>query len=155
MIRVWWIPQLGMNAEPFRANVETLAEGKRLYHTLAQYDLYQYENKVKPDYANIGGMEVFNEATKEWEEWTNEDGYTVGEIDPDENEIVEHKSNQAIFLERYGLKASKDIVEKCPDPMTIYDMADKRYYTANWHMPDTAFYIADMKRLIEFTEKNP
>lgn len=152
MIRVWWIPQLGMNSEPFRASVETIAEGKRLYHTLAQYDLYQYKNKVKPDYSNIGGLEIFDEETKEWEEWQNEDGYTISEIDPNENKMVEKKSNQVLFFERYGLKAAKDIVEKCPEPMTIYDMSDKRYYTAKWYMPETAFYISDMKRLIESME---
>lgn len=42
---------------------------------LAEYDLFQFENKVKPDYSNMGGLLMFEDG--EWVDWyddeTNED----------------------------------------------------------------------------------
>jgi Superinfection exclusion gene product 17 len=52
-LQVFWIPQVPM--EPFIYRVPTLEAAKILCDALAQYDLFQYENKVKPDYTNAGG----------------------------------------------------------------------------------------------------
>lgn len=54
-LRVWWVPQVPMVA--FRVDVKTPWEGILLCNTLAAYDLFQYEKKVKPDYSNAGGIE--------------------------------------------------------------------------------------------------
>lgn len=69
-LRVWWVPQVPMEA--FRRHVKDIEQAKFLLDTLADYDLFQFEKKVKPDYTNAGGLEVFN--GEEWEEWENEDG---------------------------------------------------------------------------------
>ena len=61
-LRVWWIPQAPM--EPFYVNVATAEEGWRLTEILARYDAFQYENKVRPDYCNAGGVMVFEDG--EW-----------------------------------------------------------------------------------------
>lgn len=58
-IRVWWIPQVPMKA--FYVPVESIEQGKFLLDVLADYDLFQYENNVKPDYCNIGGLSVVDE----------------------------------------------------------------------------------------------
>lgn len=51
--------QIGANIAPFYAVVEMINEGKRLYNnTLANYDLYQFQAKDKPDYANMGGLQI-------------------------------------------------------------------------------------------------
>jgi len=63
-IRVWWIPQIP--GECFRVDVDSINEGKRLMEILADYDLFQYDNNIKPDYSNAGGIEVLEDG--EWVE---------------------------------------------------------------------------------------
>jgi hypothetical protein len=57
--RVWWIPQIPMSA--FRYNVPDIYTGRLLCDALAEYDQFQYENNVKPDYSNAGGIEFLDE----------------------------------------------------------------------------------------------
>ena len=38
---------------------------------LADYDLFQFDNNIKPDYCNAGGLEVFEE--EEWSTWYDEE----------------------------------------------------------------------------------
>lgn len=52
--RVWWIPQ--MLGKPFHFPVPDLDTGILLCDALARYDLFQFENRIKPDYANAGGV---------------------------------------------------------------------------------------------------
>ena len=68
-MRVWWVPQIPM--KPFRVDVEDLAQAKLLIKTLAEYDIFQFENNIKPDYCNAGGLEVFEDG--EWVEWESLD----------------------------------------------------------------------------------
>lgn len=75
-LRVWWIPQIPM--KPFTVHVETLAEAKLLLTTLADYDKFQFENQVKPDYSNAGGLKVFEEG--EWVDWCSDDGEDIDGI---------------------------------------------------------------------------
>lgn len=76
-LRVWWIPQVPMKA--FYVKVGSAKEGKFLMEALAQYDLFQFENKIKPDYSNAGGVQIFENG--EWTEWENEDGESIDEVD--------------------------------------------------------------------------
>ena len=64
-LRVWWIPQVPM--APFRVPVLTPFEAQKIITTLADYDAFLFENNVKPDYCNAGGLEVFEDG--EWCEW--------------------------------------------------------------------------------------
>lgn len=76
-IRVWWIPQIpGM---PFTAEVSDIEVGKLLCDTLARYDLFQFENRIKPDYSNAGGIEFFHDG--EWES-----------LDPDDEDDMAYYS---------------------------------------------------------------
>lgn len=77
-MRVWWIPQVPM--KPFHVDVKTLDEAKLLLNTLAQYDLFQLENNIKPDYSNAGGLEMYDEEEGDWFEWSNEDGDQIDEV---------------------------------------------------------------------------
>lgn len=74
-LRVWWVPQVPMKA--FKVPVESPEEAIKILDTLARYDLFQYNNNIKPDYANAGGLEVFEEG--EWVEWYHPE--TGGDID--------------------------------------------------------------------------
>ena len=56
-LRVWWIPQIPM--KPFYWPVATLAEAKNITELLAEYDQFQFDNNIKPDYSNVGGIEEY------------------------------------------------------------------------------------------------
>ena len=57
-LRMWWIPQVPMKS--FHVDVSSVEEGIKLLDTLAEYDLFQYYNNVKPDYCNAGGLQMFD-----------------------------------------------------------------------------------------------
>ena len=67
-LRVWWIPQIG-NCDTFYVPVKSAEDGKRLLDTLAAYDAFQLQNNIKPDYCNTGGLQIFDEAEGEWNDW--------------------------------------------------------------------------------------
>lgn len=70
-LRVWWIPQIPSKSR-FTTKVKTIKEAKLLLEILANYDLYQLKNNIKPDYSNAGGLEEFKDSI--WEEYMNEEG---------------------------------------------------------------------------------
>ncbi len=81
-LQVWWVPQVPMDA--FEVNVDSVAEGVKLMNVLADYDRFQYEKRVKPDYCNVGGLRRWTndsdgEGNPGWEDWYDED---TGEDDP-------------------------------------------------------------------------
>lgn len=67
-LRVWWIPQVP--GKPFHVPVADVAQAKLVLTTLA---------RIKPDYANIGGLEVFEDGGwVEWyEDWSGDD---IGDV---------------------------------------------------------------------------
>ncbi len=75
-MRVWHIPQVPMKA--FRVEVKTLEEAKLLVLALCEYDLFQFNNKIKPDYCNACGLEVFEDG--EWLDYEDDEGRTVEEL---------------------------------------------------------------------------
>lgn len=66
-LRVYWIPQVPTPA--MRVEVDNLVEAKLLLNTLAAYDIFQYENQLKLDYCNAGGLEMYAPDVDEWIEW--------------------------------------------------------------------------------------
>ncbi len=83
-LRVWWIPQVP--GKPFQVEVANLIEAKLLLNALENYDQFQVDNRIKGDYCNCGGLEMWNEEDNDWEEWFNEDydreidDYTLEEL---------------------------------------------------------------------------
>lgn len=75
-LRVWHIPQIP--GKPFHVDVATLREGALLLRALADYDLFQFQNRIKPDYANTQGLEVYKGG--EWCEWESPDGDEIGDV---------------------------------------------------------------------------
>lgn len=73
-MRVWWIPQVP--GKPFNVEISTVDEGVKLCKVLADYDLFQYVNKIKPDYSNMGGIEFFD--AKKADCWVS--------VDPDDED---------------------------------------------------------------------
>lgn len=87
-LRVWWIPQVGMK-EVFHVPVASPAEAKKVMDILADYDIFQLENRIKPDYSNVGGLECFqqygapedDEDFPDWCEWESDDGENISDFD--------------------------------------------------------------------------
>lgn len=80
-LAVWHIPQVPMN-NPFWVSVTTPQEGKRVMGILAEYDLYQFANNIKPDYSNASGLSVYE--LGEWVDWYDEDGNGIDELEVNE-----------------------------------------------------------------------
>lgn len=80
-IKIWHIPQVPGKA--FEVVVPDLATAVLLCNTLAQYDLFQYENNIKPDYANANGISILFSGETEWES-----------IDPDDEYDLEYAAEQ-------------------------------------------------------------
>lgn len=54
--RVWWKPQVPMKS--FLFEVRDLEQAKILVDALADYDEFQFQNNIKPDYCNQGGIQI-------------------------------------------------------------------------------------------------
>ena len=63
-LRVFWIPQVPMT--PFYVKVDSVKEGVKIMDVLAKYDMFQYATKVKPDYCNAGGLQMWDKEQNEW-----------------------------------------------------------------------------------------
>jgi hypothetical protein len=81
--RVWWIPQVPMHPFYVYVSVPSPEVGHMILSILADYDIFQCENNIKPDYSNAGGLEVLDLNDMEdspegsWIEWEDEDGFDV------------------------------------------------------------------------------
>lgn len=83
--RVWHIPQVPMEA--FRFDVPDEETGKLLLNALAKYDIFQFENRIKPDFCNAGGLEQ-SEDGENWDDCSGDDDFDWDEEDL-ENEVEE------------------------------------------------------------------
>lgn len=77
-LQVWWIPQVPMKA--FTVPVSSVEEAVKIMEVLANYDAFQFEHCVKPDYSNAGGLRVYDadsdgEGNPGWCDWCSEDGF--------------------------------------------------------------------------------
>lgn len=101
-LRVWWIPQVPM--ADFKVNVSSLVEAKKLLTVLADYDIFQYENNVKPDFCNTGGLQIYDEECKEdgedgWVDWESEYGDSIDDLSISELKKFDVRRNQSCACE--------------------------------------------------------
>ena len=75
-LRVWWIPQVP--GKPLHVPVADIAQAKLVLETLARYALFQLRERIKPDCANAGGLEVFD--GDGWFEWDDENGNSIDDL---------------------------------------------------------------------------
>jgi hypothetical protein len=75
-LKVWWIPQIP--GASFEVPVESVDQAKKILTVLADYDTFQYENRIKGDYCNAGGLVTLEDG--EWVDWESEDGYSIDEV---------------------------------------------------------------------------
>lgn len=76
-LRVWHVPQVPCKA--FRVEVPNLETAALMVRTLGDYDLFQHENRIKPDYANMTGVEVYwpdvaDDTGDPWVDWHSTEG---------------------------------------------------------------------------------
>lgn len=70
-LRIWWIPQVP--GKPFEWPVADLVQAALMLDALAAYDDFQYSENVKGDYANCGGLWIWNEAEADWVDWEDDE----------------------------------------------------------------------------------
>lgn len=90
-LRVWHIPQVP--GKPFYVYTDDIREAKKIMDILAAYDLFQLENRIKPDFTNVNGVQMWDEAENDWIDWDieTEDDYfdNVNEYLEDDEELNE------------------------------------------------------------------
>jgi hypothetical protein len=69
-LRIWWIPQIP--GKPFHWPVADFAQAALMLDALAGYDDFQFAQRIKGDYANMGGLQIFD--GEQWEDWEDEEG---------------------------------------------------------------------------------
>jgi len=74
-LRVWHIPQVP--GKPFIVPVADLKEGQRLVDILADYDCFQFDNNIKPDYCNASGIDYLCPVDDEWCSVEDEEEYDL------------------------------------------------------------------------------
>lgn len=62
--RVWWIPQIP--GKPFYAEAPDFKTARLIDKTLGRYDIFQCENNIKSDFANVGGIQYWDEYEQAW-----------------------------------------------------------------------------------------
>ena len=81
-LKVWWKPQVPCAS--FDIAVSTVEEAKLLLKALADYDIFQFEHRIKPDYCNAGGLLRWHEEPEVeesgWYDWYDVDGRDIDDI---------------------------------------------------------------------------
>ena len=97
-MRVWWNPQIGACDKHFYIPVHSVEEARKIMDVLAYYDCYQMNQNIKGDYANCGGLEVWDEVEQDWFDWYYEDNEKLDYCD-DVNSYIEFFSDKKDVLE--------------------------------------------------------
>ncbi len=114
---VWHNPQVG-RVNSFYYPVDSVEQAKTVLNLLADYDLWQYENRVKGDYASAAGLSVFEGVPPEeiegdygdgWCDWQNGGGYSIDEIMRDPSLDKEYEEDEGDVVD-IGREAARLII---------------------------------------------
>ena len=72
--KVWYIPQIPMEA--FEYETDSLTVAQSILEAISQFSLFEFYNNVKPDYADAGGLVVWDEDEQEWLDVDEEEAET-------------------------------------------------------------------------------
>ena len=91
-LRIWWIPQIP--GKQFFVPVKSVDEAILIYDTLGRYDEFQFKENIKPDYSNVGGLQVYDwdadgDGQHDWIDWHDED------TDEDFDDILREREDEA------------------------------------------------------------
>ena len=96
--RVWYIPQIPW--KPFQVTADTFEEWKKLLETIINFSIFEFKERVKPDYSDASWMEyfytdednIFDYVDEDveieeidwvkwiWQEWYDEDWNDIDEL---------------------------------------------------------------------------
>jgi hypothetical protein len=62
--RAWYIPQVPMH--PFEVERPTAVEAQAALDLITNFSIFEFDNNIKPDYSDAGGVEEWDEAAQEW-----------------------------------------------------------------------------------------
>jgi|ERR1035437_1019057 hypothetical protein len=103
--RVSHFPQIPCS--PFEVYVDSILEGVKLMDILAEYDKFQFENKIKPDYCNNSILQMFYEDEETGENnprhWLAAQEIVVGEL----FEIPKQKKSSVVHVSTEELSRRK------------------------------------------------
>jgi len=68
--KAWYIPQVPMKA--FEVERDTAAEAQSALDLITDFSIFEFENKVKPDYCDAGGVAVWDETEQEWVDYAGD-----------------------------------------------------------------------------------
>ena len=71
-LRVWHMPQVGCNAT-FYVPVESLEEASHVMAILSCYDIFQLDNRIKPDFCNTCGVQKYDFEEDCWLDWDSDE----------------------------------------------------------------------------------
>lgn len=71
-LRVQHFPQIP--CKPFEVLVDSLEQAKLIYETLGNYDLFQFDQRIKPDYCNVTIVQEWCMKEQCWFDYYDEDG---------------------------------------------------------------------------------
>lgn len=71
--KVWYIPQVPM--QPFEVECETAEQAQDALDLITNFSIFEFENKVKPDYSDAGGVEKWDETDQEWFDYDESDDH--------------------------------------------------------------------------------
>ena len=103
-MRVWWMPQIGTKI--FHIPVKTPEEAKVVMDILAAYDCFQYNQRIKPDFCNAGGLQMWDEEENDWVDWYCE---TENDYYDDVDEYCEAESNKNLELSELNKSLFKQV----------------------------------------------
>ena len=62
--KVWYVPQVSMKA--FEVECETAEQAQEALDLITNFSNFEFENNVKPDYSDAGGVVEWDETEQEW-----------------------------------------------------------------------------------------
>ena len=69
--RVWYVSQIPMKA--FFVETTNAIEAEKILSALGDFSLFEFQNFVKPDYADAGGIEIWDVEGQGWIDYHPED----------------------------------------------------------------------------------
>lgn len=75
-MKVWYFPQIGATNKPYEVVVPDIATAKIVMTALTGLSSFEFENKIKPDYADAIGLSRYEDdgaGNFEWVDWEVEE----------------------------------------------------------------------------------
>ena len=85
--RIWYIPQVPWR--PFQEYADTKEEWIKLLQTVIKFSIFEFSERIKPDYSDASGMEYF---------YTDEQSIEYAD---EENMVEEIDGVRGVWLEWY------------------------------------------------------